>query len=67
MRGRLLEIEKIMDIEDSQNHLIRDYDKMMSLYLENENSPELNLLAEEYKQKYGEEKLKDFWRESDGF
>jgi hypothetical protein len=67
LRGRLLEIEKIMDIEDSQNHLIRDYDKMMSLYLENENSPELNLLAEEYKQKYGEEKLKDFWRESDGF
>lgn len=47
--------------------IAQDYEKMMNLYYQNPNSKELEGLAKEYGEKYGEEKLKEFWRESDGF
>ena len=50
-----------------ESQLLQDYNKMQELWYENPNSEKMRELAKEFADKYGEEALKDFWRESDGF
>lgn len=54
-------------ITDFHGSQLDHYNKMMELYYVDVNSKELEELANQYKNKYGEDALKQFWRESDGF